>query len=231
MVSTSLHASILQDSESLRKEMPGLERFKVAAERNSTVWYNAAAKLLPTSSTGTVQLYDPATKTFILHPDADEDDPIVDIYGPFAYFLATVNVDRLEPAFRITPLASEIPPTAAMCDVVIVRPMRDPSVLSDDAETRAAFVPKLWAILGAAYKNGRLVDLRYNDDGEIVTEGDGPPVVEYVRAGGWEWVPDDTDEAAHLLCSDGTITVIEKNGRAVCSAATPDATAGFMIYI
>ncbi|KAJ7582471.1 ATP-NAD kinase-like domain-containing protein [Mycena floridula] len=230
VVSTSLHASILHDSDSLRASMPGMDRFKVAAKNNSTRWYNAAVKLLPASSTGLVELYDPSTKSFIPHPDADDDDPIVDIYGPFAYFLSTVNVDRLEPAFRITPLASDIPSTSASCDVVIVRPLRDPTIDLDTEETREAFAPKLFAVLSAAYKNGSHVGLLYDDKGEIVSEGDGPMVVEYIRCGGWEWIPDDTDEAAHRICSDGAISIIETDGRAVCAAAIPDPSAGFMVY-
>lgn len=111
VTSTSLHASILHDSESLRKEMPGIERFKIAAESNSTKWYNSYVKLLPEDNSGVVQMYDPSTKTFVEHPESDVDDPIVDLSGPFSYFLSVVNVDRLEPAFRITPLVKDIPPS------------------------------------------------------------------------------------------------------------------------
>lgn len=230
VVSTCLHASILHDSEALRKEIPGMERFKVAAKNNSNRWYNASAKLLPTASKNYVELFDPISKTFIPHPDADEGDPIVDLYGPFAYFLSTVNVDRLEPAFKITPLMTEIPPAEASMDVVIVRPLRDPSTSWDNPEAREAFVPKLYAILSTAYRNGEHVNLLYNESGEIITGGEGPMAVEYIRCGGWEWLPDSSDEAAHLLCTDGAISVIEKEGRAVCSAATPDSTAGFIVY-
>ncbi|KAJ7632381.1 ATP-NAD kinase-like domain-containing protein [Roridomyces roridus] len=231
VVSTSLHASILKDSEALRKEMPGIERFKVAAERNSKTWYNSSVKLIPTPGAEAVQVYDPATKSFVDHPDSDEDDPIVDMYGPFAYFLATCNVDRLEPAFMISPLASRIPPTEAACDLVIVRPFQSPTVSTDTLETRDAFVPVLWSVLGAAYRNGSHVDLRYNANGEATSEGQGPPVVEYIRCGGWEWIPDDDDEKAHYLCNDGAISKIETEGRAVCSAATPQDKAGFLVHV
>ncbi|KAJ6547283.1 ATP-NAD kinase-like domain-containing protein [Mycena capillaripes] len=231
VVSTCLHASILKDSEALRKEMPGLERFKVAAQQNSTKWYNSWVKLLPTPAAGVVQIYDPSTKAFVDHPESHSDDPIVDMDGPFAYFLATVNVDRLEPAFMITPLASRIPPTEAVCDLVVVRPFRSPNVSADTPETRAAFVSTLWRVLGEAYRQGSHVDLRYDDKGEVTTEGDGPSVVEYIRCGGWEWIPVDEDENAHFLCSDGAISTIEKEGRAVCSAAAPAAGAGFLVHI
>ncbi|KAJ7109109.1 ATP-NAD kinase-like domain-containing protein [Mycena epipterygia] len=230
VVSTSLHASILKDSEALRKEMPGLERFKVAAEQNSTKWYNSWVKLLPAAGAEVVQIYDPSTKTFVDHPDS-EDDPIIDMDGPFAYFLATVNVDRLEPAFMISPLASRIPPTEAVCDLVVVRPFRSPTMTVDTPETRAAFVPTLWKVLGAAYHNGSHIDLRYDNNGEVTSEGDGPSVVEYIRCGGWEWIPDNEDENAHFLCTDGEISTIEKDGRAVCSAAAPHEKAGFLIHV
>ncbi|KAJ7098175.1 hypothetical protein B0H15DRAFT_920823 [Mycena belliarum] len=232
VVSTCLHASILKDSEALRSEMPGLERFKVAAQQNVEKWCNSWAKLLPAPAAEVVQIYDPSTKSFVPHPESQpEDDHIVDMSGPFAYFLATVNVDRLEPAFMISPLASRIPPTEAVCDIVIVRPFRSPIVTADTPETRAAFATTLWKVLGAAYRSGSHIDLRYDNNGEVTTEGDGPSVVEYIRCGGWEWVPVDEDENAHVVCTDGAISTIEKEGRAVCSAAAPQDNAGFRVYV
>ncbi|KAG6861747.1 hypothetical protein C0995_012752 [Termitomyces sp. Mi166 len=229
VVSTALHASILHDSEALREEIPGIERFKVAAQQNITNWYSSYAKLLPTPGSGKVQIYDPVTKTFVNHPESHEIDPVIDIDGPFAYFLSTVNVDRLEPVFRITPLARTIPTVESTCELVMVRPLRDPSISADSTESRISFVPKLWTVMGAAYQDGAHIDLRYSPEGEITTIGDGPVVVEYIRCGGWEWLPDDLDEKAHLLCSDGAISHIEKGGWAVCSAVTPH-DAGFTVY-
>ncbi|KAJ3728941.1 hypothetical protein C8R42DRAFT_601357 [Lentinula raphanica] len=230
VVSTSLHASILYDSERLRAEMPGIERFKVAAQQNSTKWYNSSAKILPVASLGVVQLYDPDSKDFVSHPDSDEDDPFVDVYGPFAYFVATVNVDRLEPAFRITPLAKDIIPSEATCDLVVVRPFSDPTVSMDTPESREAFAAKLWDILKGAYENGNHINLRYDEEGNLTTAGDGPFAVEYIRCGGWEWIPDDIDDDAHRICFDGAIHTIEKGGRAVCVAATPQVHAGFVVH-
>ncbi|KAG5645856.1 hypothetical protein DXG03_005198 [Asterophora parasitica] len=231
VVSAALHASILHDSEALREEFPGIERFKIAAQKNSTKWYTSYVKLLPAPGAGRVQIYDPSVKAFVTHPDSDGDDPIVDLDGPFAYFLSTVNVDRLEPKFRITPLSRALPPDEASCEVVIVRPLRDPSVEWDTKEARESWVSKLWQIMGGAYQDGVHIDLRYDEKGKIVTGGEGPLVVEYVRCGGWEWIPDDIDESAHLLCSDGAISQIEKGGRAVCLAATPKEDAGFVVYV
>lgn len=221
-------------------------RFKIAAERNSTNWYQSSVKLYPSRETGVVQIYDPQSKTFISHPDSDEEEPIVDLDGPFIYFLSTVNVDRLEPTFRITPLASSIPPNDVSCELIVVRPLRDPIISWDNPQARAAFVPKLWAVMKGAYENGNHVGLQYSSEGELSSEGVGPLVVEYIRCGGWEWVPvcsillscsgnliyrqDAEDERAHILCADGAILELERGGRAVCRAAAPSRKAGFMIY-
>jgi hypothetical protein len=188
VISTCLHASILRDSDVLRAAHPGIERFKIAAANNSTKWYSAHAKLLPTLGIGAVQQYNLQSKSFQPHPDVD-DHGIVDVYGPFLYFLSTVNVDRLEPQFKITPLASTMPPSEAGFDIVMIRPLRDPSLSMQDEEARNSFARKLSYIFRCAYSNGSHVDLRYNTLGEIVSEGPGLPVIEYIRCGGWEWVP------------------------------------------
>jgi hypothetical protein len=189
VISTALHASILNDSEALRKEVPGIERFKMAAQQNITRWYDGVVKLIPVSGTRVVQVYDPAANMFVPHEDSDDYGPIVHLDGPFVYFLSVVNVDRLEPAFQITPLRSKIPPTENSFDIVIVRPLRDPSIDKDTPEGRAEFASKCAILLGAAYEGGRHVNLRYNSEGGIVEGGDGPTAVEYVRCGGWEWIP------------------------------------------
>ncbi|KAL0069265.1 hypothetical protein AAF712_003629 [Marasmius tenuissimus] len=230
VVSTSLHAAILKDSEALRKETPGIERFKVAAEKNISKWYNGHVKLLPAAKVGVVEIYDPSAKAFVPYAEDDDDEDVIDVYGPFAYFLSTVNVDRLEPSFRMTPLTKDIVPAEATCELVMIRPLRDPSLTWDSPETRKAFAPKLTKALYEAYNDGNHVNLTYDENGEVVVGGEGPSLVEYVRCGGWEWVPDDIDESSHVLCSDGLISDIDKGGRVVCTAATPDEDAGFMIY-
>jgi hypothetical protein len=230
VTSTALHASILHDSESLRKEMPSIERFKVAARNNITQWYSSHVKLLPASSAQSVEIYDPDQKTFVTHEDSD-DHGIVDVYGPFTYFLSTVNVDRLEPTFRITPLASDFASSEVSLDLVMIRPHRDPTFVMDTIEARNAFAEKSHAVLTAAYQDGSHINLRYTDDGKITSEGTGPTVVEYIRCRGWEWIPDDVDEKAHLLCSDGAIFSIVKGGRAACRAAVPADGAGFLVYV
>ncbi|PPQ90125.1 hypothetical protein CVT25_012294 [Psilocybe cyanescens] len=217
VVSTSLHASILHHSEALRQTHPGLERFKIAAEQNSTKWYKSRANILPIPSRGLVEIYDPKSNKFIPHPDSTTDSPALELHGPFTYFLSTVNIDRLEPQFRISPLARAIPPPPATCDIVVLRPLRDPSIAQDDEQSRVSYVPKVWKVLGGAYQDGAHIQFTYAANGEIETAGDGPPVIEYYRAGGWEWVPDDQDPDAHLVCADGAILHIPDNGRAACT--------------
>lgn len=229
VASTALHASILADSEALRASDPSLARFHTAAAQNIARWYAAAATLLPLRASGAVERWDPAARAFAPHPHGT---PTVDVPGPFAYFLSVVNVDRLEPAFRIAPAARVDPPRGAALDVVIVRPRRDPAVELDSDETRAAFAEKLKAVLGAAYQDGAHLLLRYAEDGSLTTEGDGPLVVEYVRCGGWEWEPDAIDDKAHLVCADGDIHEIPKGGKATCNAVAPkDENSGFAVYV
>ncbi|KAH9001675.1 ATP-NAD kinase-like domain-containing protein [Lactarius akahatsu] len=202
VTSTSLHAAILHDSEALRASVPGIERFKIAAAQNATTWYRARARLL-----GPVQRYDAASGAFVALAEEHE------LLGPFAYFLSTVNVDRLEQHFRIAPLQRSLPPphgTQTM-DVLVIRPLRDPSLEGKDGEAeREVFKDRIWGALGGAYQDGAHVHARYaNPDGKK----DGPVVVEYFRVGGWEWIPEEDDEKAHLLCADGTIFHAQKGGK------------------
>ncbi|KAI0670709.1 ATP-NAD kinase-like domain-containing protein [Trametes maxima] len=234
VASTALHASILHDSEALRTTDPSIGRFKTAAMQNITRWYGASLKLFPRKGLGVVEVYDPTTRAFVPFEGSTVDEPIVDLEGPFAYFLSTVNVDRLEPEFKITPRAKDVleDGNAAALDVIIVRPMRDPSYTVDSEERRAVFAGKAGAVLGAAYQDGAHIALRYAEDGRVVAEGSGPTVVEYVRCGGWEWEPDEIDERAHLVCADGDILTIPTGGKATCTAVAPiDDKTGFTLYI
>ncbi|KAI6111542.1 hypothetical protein EV401DRAFT_2059157 [Pisolithus croceorrhizus] len=215
VTSTALHASILEDSELLRKEIPGIERFKVAAQQNKTRWYRSRVKLSPVPSTGAVQVYDPDTNALVPHKGS------LELSGPFVYFLSTVNVDRLEPAFRIAPQFSAEPPEDASLDVVIVRPQRDPTFTFDTPQTREAFATKAFTVLIAAYQDGNHIRLS--------ADNDGPTVVEYFRCGGWEWIPEEADEKARLVCSDGTILKIAEGGRAVCGAIEVEKSLGIRL--
>jgi len=152
--------------------------------------------------------------------------------GPFAYFLSTVNVDRLEPTFQITPLVTAEPRAGAFLDVVVIRPYRDASLSGLEAEEeRKRFAEKSGAVLSAVYQSGNHINLRYDPTGKIVSEGEGELVVEYFRCGGWEWVPDSEDEKAHLLCNDGLITIIPKGGKAKTMAAAPSGESGFIVFV
>ncbi|KAI9446856.1 ATP-NAD kinase-like domain-containing protein [Lactarius indigo] len=203
VTSTSLHAAILHDSEALRASVPGIERFKMAAEQNATTWYRARARLLEP-----VQRYDVTSGAFVTLTDEPRE-----LHGPFAYFLSTVNVDRLEQHFRITPLQRSVPPShgTQTMDVLVIRPLHDPSLEGKDGEAeRERFKDRIWGALGGAYQDGAHVHARYAN-----TEGkpDDPPIVEYFRVGGWEWIPEEDDEKAHLLCADGTIFHAQKGGK------------------
>lgn len=184
VASTALHASILHDSEALRATHPGIERFKIAAQQNITRWYHAGVRLLPPCT-----VYRPGEDRFVPFDEAE-------LEGPFAYFLSTVNVDRLEPFFRITPLHSAIPPPSrdlpATLDLVILRPLRDPSIHGETEDSREQFSKKGVAVLTGAYQDGAHPKMVFGPDGEVVPgakDGEEKSVVEYFRCGGWEWIP------------------------------------------
>ncbi len=182
VTSTALHAAILHDSEELRASVPGVERYTLAAEQNATTWYRARVRLL-----SPVQRYDVTTSTFI--DVVEKEETQLEFHDSFSYFLSTVNVDRLEPHFRIAPLQRTLPPApgAQTIDVLFIRPLRDPSLEGKSGEgERERFKERVWSVLNGAYQDGAHVKARYDSqDGKT----DGLPVVEYFRVGGWEWIP------------------------------------------
>ncbi|TFK98001.1 hypothetical protein BDV98DRAFT_553534 [Pterulicium gracile] len=207
VVSTSLHAAILHRSEDLRASTPGLERFKIAAMESITRWYDARVVLRGTK----VQRYCSGTRAFLDVPGGGE-GKVIELEGPFAYFLSTTTCDRLEEEFVVAPLQSRIPAppygTKEFMDVVIVRPLRDPALQAKGKEAKEQFAKRLGDVLMAAYKQGAHVDMKYEEAGE--------EVVEYYRCSGWEWIPASTDEYAHLVCTDGAITRIPAGGKVEC---------------
>ncbi|TFY72398.1 hypothetical protein EVG20_g637 [Dentipellis fragilis] len=209
VTSTSLHASILQDSEALRSTIPGLERFKTAAAQNATRWYSSRVRLLPSSDADEKrpQIYDANTDSFVPYTSKEGEDGTIELDGPFVYFLSTVNVDRLEPQFQIAPLARSHKPAGGTMDLIVVRPMRDPSIGANDEEARCNFGTKTWKVLGAAYDGGRHVVMRYGGDGAIDASNAGVNVVEYLRIGGWEWIP------VRRLAIELAISFADKNDR------------------
>lgn len=204
-------------------------RFKIAAERNAKKWFKARVKLLPSATQSSPEIYDPSSQSFVPFPGFDKRNSFLE--GPFAYFLSTINVDRLEPAFLVTPLSRSIPAPAGSTDIVIIRPQRNPNFKEDTKEEREAFAAKTWEVMGGAYKEGAHIGIRY-PTGAGESEEKGPLVVEYFRCGGWEWHPDEEDEDAHLVCTDGLISKIEKGGWAECRVETePVDKPGFEIYV
>jgi hypothetical protein len=145
------------------------------------------------------------------------------------YFLSTVNVDRLEPAFVITPLARRIPPLSqsegATCDIVVLRPVRDPLLSTNTEDARKAYAATTWAALTGAYQDGAHVDLTYsptaNKDAQISEVGpvsSDLPVLEYFRCTGWDWTPTSGQEgaSARFVCTDGAIDRVPEGGTVRC---------------
>lgn len=189
VTSTSLHAALLQTSEELRAEFPGLERFKMAAERNLGVFFQAKVKLLRPAGSS-VKQYDPQSKSFIDPYTTDGHDTLE---GPFTYLLATTVCERLESTFVINPtLRTVLPgPTDSTMDIVILRPLRDPDVRgASRPEQVDKWKKRAMEVIGAAYRDGAHVDLTYPDEGgETVSNGPGQIAVETFRVGGFEWTP------------------------------------------
>ncbi|CAE6515408.1 unnamed protein product [Rhizoctonia solani] len=194
VASTALHANLLHTSEELRAAIPGVERYTEAAKQNIHKWSHATVRLKPAPSEKSVLLYDPESDKFVETATETLD-------GPFAYFLSTVNVDRLESGFVITPLASKIKPDADVMDIVVINPLRSPQVSGDTQEERAKFAQILMGSMGAA-RSAKHTHVRYSKDkasGESPSESaDGPLVIQYYRCGGWEWIPDaGSDDASY----------------------------------
>ena len=191
VASTALHASILHDSEALREEYPDLRRFKIAAEKNITRWYPGQVTLKAPPG-GVISIYDQSTTQFTPFINHDNVSSNVTLPGPFVYFLSTVNVDRLEPSFVISPLQTKIRPIEDTMDIVIIRPKRDPTIVQDtnSEDDRRRFAEKTMHVLHAAYKDGAHIDLGYLEDGSLhdyYTKDCVRGVIEYLRCGGWEW--------------------------------------------
>ncbi|ORX39162.1 ATP-NAD kinase-like domain-containing protein [Kockovaella imperatae] len=236
VLSTSLHASILHDSEALRETMPGIERFKVAASQNMSVAFKADAVLRGTR----VRQYSPKTKSFI-EPFTISDASISAsssssssssstkewvVPGPFSYFLSTTTANRLEQAFVVAPTLSLLPPGSEdggpSMDIIIIRPGRDPSVIAaqDQGEeaTGKMRAKRLGEIAGNIYKNGSHVNLTFarDESGSLEHGGEGEVAVEVFRAQGFDWIPTDTShQASHYVCADGDIHVIPSGERAI----------------
>lgn len=92
--SAALHASILYDAESLRASHPGVERFKIAAQQNSTTWYEGKLTLLPDQEGNGISKYDSKSKSLV--ECINQEDKILE--GPFCYVVSSL-VSRFESNF------------------------------------------------------------------------------------------------------------------------------------
>ncbi|PWN33340.1 uncharacterized protein FA14DRAFT_190502 [Meira miltonrushii] len=219
ITSHALHASILADSESLRDQYPGIERFKVAFGKNMSVWVPASIELKPLAN-GKLQRYDPQIGKFI-----DIDSKEGQIEDLILYF-AAVTTDRLEPAFVPAPFSGPVSDNAQLSrpsdavDIVIYRPLQSPRLaksqdagqdfwLGSQSQDKREEVGKtnLVKISGLMYQEGKHVELTYkeddNDQDGIEEKGAGPAVIEYYRCGGYTWTPKDAN--ARRTCIDGTV--------------------------
>ncbi|BEJ15762.1 hypothetical protein CspHIS471_0503670 [Cutaneotrichosporon sp. HIS471] len=232
VLSTALHANILADSEAFRAEMPGIERFKVAAAANISVFFPARVQLLP--STKGVRTYDPRTRDWKAVPEEE-----YTLEGPFGYFLSTTTTPRLEPTFVVAPTLARLPPAPheGTMDIVVLRPMRDPKVRAAD-DKAAAWAPRAKEVLGAAYDDGRHIALVYGRNGCVdlsarVPQHDegGEPVVEVFRCAGFEWTPtDQSHKKSHTVCADGSLYTIPLGGSARAKVMESHAGQGFWVW-
>lgn len=227
----ALHANILDVAESLRPTHPGIERFKIAAGQCITQWSNA--RVIVNHS---YEVYDPSSQSF---KQAGDSNNAVEFEGPFAYFLTTTNVDRLEEKFRIAPLATSIPATTedGWMELLMIRPWRDPSVKEpgsqrEDREICQLFASKTMNVLQAAYQDGAHVSLAYGPSGDVVNGIDkqDQAVVEYLRVKEWEWVPVGESVQAHLICVDGEVFKIPPGGRAKAHLLSGDEKVKLRVY-
>ncbi|WFD23969.1 hypothetical protein MEQU1_002664 [Malassezia equina] len=226
VASHALHAAILRDSEMLRSDYPGVERFKIAAEENVATWFDATLVLHPLDQ-GCVLKYDPAVKDFKPTSAAFDDylchgDGRVEVPGVFVYMNAML-VDRLESDFIPAPFAGVLcephlrrPPNAV--DIIVIRPYRNPRVQAllkqgdDTQEMRNEYAQDVVqpVLFEGMYKGGIHVDFTYTPDGQVDIQGstEGPRVVEYFRASGYDWLSSADDSQAHTTCVDGSITFV-----------------------
>lgn len=214
ITSHALHAAILRDSEELRESYPGIERFKMAAQKNVTSWIDGELVLKRAPTAGLpLQKYNPRTRKF---DEVEGEGSVVE--GPF-FYIASMTTDRLEPSFVPAPFgfaeasssasSSSLARPPQCLDVVLIRPLKDPQVqvalpntlkdISWEAEStlqaRQTFAEKrVTPITQGMYDEGKHVNLVYPTvegrlEERIWEDVDGVDVIDYWRVGGWEWTP------------------------------------------
>ncbi|KAG8893184.1 hypothetical protein FRB99_002155 [Tulasnella sp. 403] len=129
------------------------------------------------------------------------------------------TVDKIiAPTFYITALQTIHPPASGerSMEILALRPSRDPGIspITGDGSQRGQFAKDtVGQVLMAAYQGDHYK--RSYPDG-------GPQVLEYYRAGGWEWTPRGEDEPSRLVCVDGTIKIVPVGGKARCTVLGDD---------
>lgn len=237
VLSTSLHACILADSEAHRATTPGVERFKIAAAQNIGVFFPARVRLLPSASG--VKQYNPRTKGWSEPFTINENE----VEGPFAYFLSVTTTPRLEPTFVIAPTLARLPPTPheGVMDVVVLRPLRDPRVktaLAAEEDPGAVWAGRAKEVLGSAYDDGKHISLVFGQDGNSVslddrhrTEDGGEVMVEVFRCAGFEWTPTDPKhEKSHIVCADGSLYTVPTGGKVRAKVIQSHEGEGFWVW-
>ncbi|WWC64016.1 uncharacterized protein I303_106622 [Kwoniella dejecticola CBS 10117] len=247
LLSTSLHASILHDSEALRETHPGVERFKNAAQQNASKLFYATVSL---ESGANVEQWDPRIDKWVqpfTTTQPSEGEGVVRIEGPFSYFLSTSTVDRLEPTFVISPLTQlgQFNDAQGYVYVTIIRPLRDPLITTTQPEERKAKLSaRAFEVVGQAYANGNHVNLTLPLKGdklklELENKGEGEPVVEVFRCTSFAWTPSSPSEGEYeglergnerLVCADGALHTIPQGGVAMVKLQEKRGDQGFYVY-
>ncbi|GAA5877659.1 hypothetical protein JCM3774_005374 [Rhodotorula dairenensis] len=230
--SAALHACLLHDAEELRETHPGLERFKLAAQKNVQRWWDGSVQLR-----GNVRVYDPAKRDWTAGSGVGQ----TTLQGPFAYFVTAV-ASRFEQSFVVAPFRNAQHPLAprpgepASVDVVCIRPERHgPTKRLVQAgraqEARDAWVQRIWDVTGGMYSGGQHVDLTYSAD-ELAEEGadadagralSTEAVVEVFRCEALEWLPSckEDDLKSRLVCLDGALHDLGGTPAPAGQATTP----------
>ncbi|PWN24261.1 hypothetical protein BCV69DRAFT_243372 [Microstroma glucosiphilum] len=201
ITSHALHAAILRDSEELRESHPGIERFKMAAQKNVTSWIDGELVLRRAPTAGLpLQKYNPRSRKF---DEVEGEGSVVE--GPF-FYIASMTTDRLEPSFVPAPFgfaeasssasSSSLARPPQCLDVVLIRPLKDPQVQGESTlQARQTFAEKrVTPITQGMYDEGKHVNLVYPTvegrlEERIREDVEGVDVIDYWRVGGWEWTP------------------------------------------
>lgn len=177
VTSHALHAAILQDSEALRSEHPGVERFKLAAMKNLDKWVDGTLTLHGSygdGRTSTVQQFHPEEQRFA----PASDGPTIDVQGPI-FYLVCASTDRLEPSFVPAPFAfpakkhiaseadkhgsdrlQQLSRPADTLDIVVIRPLRDPAIRAILSNAGGSLARQNWEDNDTSKARKAFADLR-----------------------------------------------------------------------